>query len=80
MNLISTFFMSGPDMCKVEIIGFKAHEPEGHLDSIISLSQVQQALWFDYLRRPSGTHYNLILKVDFKDYPPETELLLQSTS
>ena len=57
-------FLSGPIESRPASNHTRTQEPQGELEAIVPLAKVQQVLWMDYLRRPSGTHYNLTLRLD----------------
>ena len=70
-------FLSGPIESQPAQNHAVTQEPKGDLEAIVPLSKVQQVLWMDYMRHPSGTHYNLTLKVEFGQQCPSIQQLFQ---
>ena len=70
-------FLSGPVVGQPPIDRMGCRVPQGELEASIPLAKVQEVLWMDYLKCPSGTHYNLTLKMELDDLCPEVEQLFR---
>ena len=72
-----TPFLSDPVHGLVNQAHLKTCEPQHDVEALVHMSKLQQALWIDYLGKPWGTHYNLVLRIDFGEGPPESGHLIQ---
>ncbi|KAI1318605.1 non-ribosomal peptide synthetase [Xylariaceae sp. FL0255] len=71
-------FLTGPARVDDSGRGFNSSQPSDSVVSVVPLSKTQLALWLDYLRRPSASHYLLTLEVDLSSYEVSMERIMQT--